>query len=391
MLRTWRATLLPCSDMTVCHLNATPPSPKPKIDLVAKDDVVISTGRWESIPLPEDSICSLLCRQQEKREQWRRRAGKLLFLTPYQLGAPYRSRVLLSQAITGAVLFTQARHSISLPHRLPLLAVSATVADTRAGRRRWADLQQQIEVSCVLKKTHSWPRDWGNDLTPGGSKGRIMSVFIWKWSTQFQQVAHRWGGPQLLLLRSPPLCLSAFRHEACVLHNGAGVKGAAGDSPRAQGCSQLRRNTEAAEAGWTVLMSFIPMSYSRSYRPGSAVGNLSWPPREQTQTSSLWLSASLEVMPRSSPLLDRKWCLSLCWCETRRTFLHWGDRCSITNIITPAGFAACSLWWRTSPDQAQPLFYTLSIVDIAVGSSASGLPPPASHRQHRPACSAEEF
>lgn len=60
-----------------------------------------------------------------------------------------------------------------------------------------------------------------------------------------------------------------------MLHNGARVKGAAGDSPRAQSCFQLRRNTEAAEAGWAVLMSFIPMSYSRSYRPGSAVGNLS--------------------------------------------------------------------------------------------------------------------
>lgn len=112
--------------------------------------------------------------------------------------------------------------------------------------------------------------------------------------------------------------------------------------------------------------------------------------------TSLWLSASLEVIPRSSPLLDRKWCLSLCWCEARRTFLHWEDKCSqlpccsITNIITPAGSAACSLWWTTSPDQARPLSYTFSTVVIALGSSASGLPPPASHRQHRPVCSAEE-
>lgn len=92
---------------------------------VAKDDVVISTKGWVCIPLPEDIICTLLCRQQEKGEWWQRKAGKLLFLTPYQLDAPYRFHSLLSQTITRVALFTQLRHSISLPHPLSLLALNA--------------------------------------------------------------------------------------------------------------------------------------------------------------------------------------------------------------------------------------------------------------------------
>lgn len=54
-----------------------------------------------------------------------RRAGKLLFLTPHQLSASYRFHLLLSQTITRAALFTEPRHSISLPHPLALLALSA--------------------------------------------------------------------------------------------------------------------------------------------------------------------------------------------------------------------------------------------------------------------------
>lgn len=79
-----------------------------------------------------------------------------------------------------------------------------------------------------------------------------------------------------------------------MLHNGAGVKGAAGDSPRAQGCSQLRRNTEAAEAGWADLI------------PELIVLDLLWGTSADLLGHRLSLLASLEVIPRSSPLRDRK-------------------------------------------------------------------------------------
>lgn len=119
---------------------------------VAKDDVVISTKGWVCIPLPEDTICSLPCRQQEKGEWWQRRAGKLLFLTPYQLVAPYRCHLLLSHTITRVALFTQPRHSISLPHPLSLLALSTGDPQQQTLKWvtcRWVAPHQQIEVGCV--------------------------------------------------------------------------------------------------------------------------------------------------------------------------------------------------------------------------------------------------
>lgn len=151
---------------------------------VARDDVVISTKGWVCIPLAEDIICALLCRQQEKAERWQRRAGKLLFLTPYQLSASYRSHLLLSQTITRVALFTEPRHSISLPHPLSQLALNVggpTAADTRAGKCRWVDPHQQIEAGCVFYKIRSSPHVVDNDFSSSGMESApVMCAFVFK-------------------------------------------------------------------------------------------------------------------------------------------------------------------------------------------------------------------
>lgn len=109
---------------TEFYTYSTTPHPPLAAYSVAKDDVVISTKGWVCISPPEDIICVLLCRQPENGEWWQQRGRKLLFLTPYQLSAPYCSHLLLSQTITRVALFTQPWHSISLPHPSTLLALS---------------------------------------------------------------------------------------------------------------------------------------------------------------------------------------------------------------------------------------------------------------------------
>lgn len=54
---------------SICHwLLNVPQGPPFAAHSVAKDDVVISTKGWVCIPLPEDIICALPCRQPEKGE-----------------------------------------------------------------------------------------------------------------------------------------------------------------------------------------------------------------------------------------------------------------------------------------------------------------------------------
>lgn len=109
----------------VCHwlLNVLHAAPS-ATHSVAKDDVVISSKGWVCIPLLEDIIGTLLCRQPEKGEtDDSRDVGNSSFWHRINSALLISPILPLSQTITRVALFTQTWHSISLPHPLVLLAL----------------------------------------------------------------------------------------------------------------------------------------------------------------------------------------------------------------------------------------------------------------------------
>lgn len=153
----------------VCHwlLNVLHSAPS-ATHSVAKDDVVISSKGWVCIPVLEDIIGALLCRQPEKGEtDDSRDVGNSSFWHRINSALLISPILRLSQTITRVALFTQTWHSISLPHPLSLLALSAGYPQqkqARAGKCRWVDSHQQIEAQCVLKKIYSWPHVLDKDF-----------------------------------------------------------------------------------------------------------------------------------------------------------------------------------------------------------------------------------